>query len=138
MSNGAAILSFVRYSSSIHCFHHTSATRQVIGAVVGAAAGATLIPFMAPAAGTVAASKFPPQADSEVVSNPSNLLGTIVAGAKAVGYVVIVSATVVAKSKALSAAVGAGLGAVTVAYVRSDSEVRDSEKCHRHRIGSDE
>ena len=82
---------------------------------------------MAPAAGTVAASKFP-QADSEVVSNPSNLLGTIVAGAKAVGYVVIVSATVVAKSKALSAAVGAGLGAVTVAYVRS--EVRDSERCH--------
>ena len=44
----------------------------------------------------------------------SKLLGAIVTGAKAVGYVVANGAAVVAKSKALSAAVGAGLGATVV------------------------
>lgn len=46
-------------------------------------------------------------------------------GAKAVGYVVANGAAVVAKSKALSAAVGAGLGA-TVVVASTPSEDPDN------------
>jgi hypothetical protein len=84
-----------------------------------------LIPFIAPAVGIVGSSavagKFPPQV--EVAPNPSKLSGSIIAGIKVVGHVVVVGALAVAKSKALGGAVGAGLGAMAAASVGSDDKV---------------
>ena len=50
------------------------------------------------------------------------LLGAIIAGIKVVGHVVAVSAVAVAKSKALSGAVGAGLGVVAAASAGPDDK----------------
>jgi hypothetical protein len=84
-----------------------------------------LIPFITPAVGIVGSSavagKFPPQV--EVAPNPSKLSGSIIAGIKVVGHVVVVGALAVAKSKALGGAVGAGLGAMAAASVGSDDKV---------------
>lgn len=58
---------------------------------------------------STAAGEFPLQI--EVTSNSSKLLVAIAAKIKAIGHVVATSAVAVSKSKALSATVGAGLGA---------------------------
>ena len=63
------------------------------------------------------AGKFLPQI--EVAPNPSKMSGSIIAGIKAVGHVVVVGALAVAKSKALGGAVGAGLGAAAAASAGS-------------------
>ena len=73
-----------------------------------------MIPFVGPAEGIIgsstAAGMFPLQIEV-LTSNSSKLLVAMAAKIKAFGHVVATSAVAVSKSKALSATVGAGLGA---------------------------